>query len=101
MVQEHIGKEPLPMVSPIEHKFYADLETLPTPVNEPIAAISLPQPIEDENDVRDWSDSHLYRYILQSHTKLLHSKGLITKEPTTPLSQRGMTKPEQEIYNLK
>jgi hypothetical protein len=101
MVGENPGAEPLPSVSPVEPKFNLDLETLPTPVDEPIAAISLPQPIEEGDDVRDWYDSHLYHYIEKTHTKLLASRGIITQKPTTPRSQRGMSKQEKEIYNLK
>ena len=74
------------MNSPVEPTLNAALETLPAPIDEPIAALSLPQPIELEDDIRDWSDSHLYRFILQSHTKLLAKKGVIAKEPTTPRS---------------
>jgi hypothetical protein len=47
--------------------------------------------MEVDEDRRDWSKSHLYHHILQTHTKLLNKKGVIEKESTTPKSQRGMT----------
>ena len=91
MIKEANPVEPMPLKSPIEPSINHKDELLPPPVNETVAAISLPQPLDIDDDNRDWSDSHLYHYIKQVHSALLHKKGVIAKEPTTPKSQRGMT----------
>jgi len=62
----------------------------------------MPEPVEDveENLLKDWSNSGLYLYILESHTRKLLDKGMVKlgineTRPHTPPALKGLSEHEQ------
>lgn len=69
------------------------------PVNQPVPRMMNFE--EEVEELKDWAESHLFYYIVASHSKLLAKRGLLEKEVGTPKSQKGMSTAHRYDYNLK